>query len=245
VRNQYGVPGFAELVGFLPSVFRGVLAFALLALLATSASAQNDLSVISIPQPKSACALSNEQVTVHIFNYGTTLPAGTSFNASYVINAGAPVTELITLASPLSSNSAISYVFVTQANLSTPGTYTFNAAVSLAGDVSTSNDAYSGYVVSNDAPSVGGALTAPAGAVLSGSVDLSGQTGDVVEWQQSDDGGNRWRRLVNIATNQSFALLREDTTFRALVKNGNCNAAFSEQVVVQSSDPILYSGFEP
>jgi hypothetical protein len=223
----------SHLVGLLRHASRSVLAFALLALLATSASAQNDLSVISIPQPKSACALGgNEQVTVRIFNYGTTLPAGTSFNASYVINAGAPVTELITLPSVLSSNSAIFYAFVTQANLSTPGTYTFNAAVSLAGDVSPSNDAYNGYAVINDAPSVGGTLSGPAVPASSGTLSLNGQVGDIEQWEESSDGGLRWIALANIAATQDFANLRAPTQFRVRTRNGQCPDALSNTVVV-------------
>ncbi|HEY4282810.1 MAG TPA: hypothetical protein VGM62_07050 [Chthoniobacterales bacterium] len=115
-----------------------------------AANAQNDLSIVKITSPVSGCGLTaTENVTVRVFNYGNTLPAGTSFNISYTINAGAPVTELITLASNLTSNSTLTYTFLTQANLSVPGTYTFDATVAIAGDVSPANDALTGYIVAN------------------------------------------------------------------------------------------------
>ena len=118
-----------------------------------AAFAQTDLSVTSITAPVSGCALtSTENVTIRIFNFGATLPAGTSFNVSYDINAGVPVTELVTLASNLTSNSAFIYTFTTQADLSLVGSYTFDASVSIAGDVSPANDAFTGYVVINTAP---------------------------------------------------------------------------------------------
>lgn len=47
------------------------------------------------------------------YSYGAALPAGTLFNVAYIINAGAPVTELPTLASNLQSNSALDYTFTT------------------------------------------------------------------------------------------------------------------------------------
>src|SRR4051794_39763974 len=97
--------------------FRGarpllVLLALLLGAVAIPAAAQNDLSVTAIVVPQSGCALApTENVSIRIFNYGSTLPAATSFNVSYTINVGAPVVELITLASPLSSNSAMTYTF--------------------------------------------------------------------------------------------------------------------------------------
>jgi hypothetical protein len=213
--------------------------------LAVSAHAA-DLAVTAIDSPQSGCMLgSTNNVTIRVFNYGATLPAATSFNVSYMINAGSPTTELVTLAAPLSSNTAFGYTFTTQANLFVPGTYTFNAGVGIAGDVSPANDTYSGYTVVNNAASVGGSTSGPTGATLSGTVTLSDNSGDVREWQQSSDGGLRWRRLENTTTQQAFAELRADTLFRALVQNGSCAPALSSALLVQSSDPIFYSGFEP
>jgi hypothetical protein len=222
------------------------IAGALLAVAALPAIAQNDLAVTNILAPQSGCALTaTENVSMRVFNYGSTLPAGTSFNAVYTINAGASVVELITLASPMTSNSALTYTFTTQANLSTPGSYTFDARVALAGDISLANDTFDGFVVTNSAPSVGGSVSGTSGPTLSGSLSLSGHTGSVIEWQQSDDGGLRWRRLSNTTTTQDFDLLREHTQFRALVSNVPCAPALSSPQLVLSSDPIFYSGFEP
>jgi len=213
---------------------------------ALPAYAQNDLAVVDILAPNSGCGLSaTENVSIRIFNYGSTLPAATTFNASYTINAGMHVIEMITLPNPLTSNSAFNYTFVTQANLSVPGSYTFDATVSLAGDVSPGNNSFNGYVVTSSAASVGGNVSGTGGPTLTGSMLLSGQAGNIVEWQQSDDGGSRWRRLSNTTTTQAFDQLREHTQFRALVLNGICPAALSSTHLVLSSDPIFYSDFEP
>jgi hypothetical protein len=151
----------------------------LLTLAAVPANAQQDLSVAAIAAPQSGCALSStENVTVRIFNYGSTLAAGSSFTIGYTINSGNPVMELITLGSTLFSNSTFNYTFTTQANLAAPGTYTLNATVSISGDINPTNNASSGYQVTNDATSVGGTVsTTIAGS--SGTLSLSGNTGSV------------------------------------------------------------------
>ena len=117
----------------------------------------------------------------HIFNYGAASPAGTLFNVAYIINAGAPVTELPALASNLQSNSALDYTVTTQANLTVAGNYTFSAAASLPGDVSPSNDAYVGYVVNNSIPSVGGTLAGPGAPSSSGTLTLTGSVGTIAQ----------------------------------------------------------------
>lgn len=204
----------------------------LLAAIAAPAAAQNDVSVTAIVSPQSGCALTaTEPVTIRLFNYGATLPAATSFNVSYAINSGAPVTEIITLGSALTSNTAFTYTFTTQANLSVPGAYTFNATVSLAGDVSPANNAFTGYVAVNSAPSVGGTVAASPPA-SSGTLTLSGNTGNVVQWEESDDGGLRWFVVSNQSTTLGFANLRTATKFRARVRNGDCPDALSSIATV-------------
>lgn len=204
----------------------------LLLIAAAPAVAQVDLSVAGIVQPSSGCALTAfENVTVRIFNYGATLPAGTSFNVSYTINAGAPVTEMVTLGGNLFSHSTFNYTFTTPADVSTPGTYSFDATVSIAGDVNPANSAYTGYVVTDDAPSVGGTVsTPPAGS--SGTLTLGGNTGAVVQWEQSDDGGQRWQTLSNTGAAQAYANVRVVTQFRARVRNGRCPDALSAAGIV-------------
>lgn len=206
---------------------------AALALMPGIAAAQVDLSTTAIVQPASGCALSNaEMVSINLFNYGSALPSGTSFNVEYVINAGAPVVELATLSAPLLGNSTFAYTFTTPADLSAPGTYTFDASVSLPGDVNPTNDAYSGYFVNNDAPTVGGTLSGPSSPGTSGTLTLSGATGDVVQWEESEDGGLRWNALANTTESQEFAGLRTPTGFRVRVRSGGCADAVSNTVTV-------------
>jgi hypothetical protein len=205
-----------------------------------------DLAVVAMTAPVGGCALGNsEPVTIRLFNHGMNLPAGTAFNVAYTVNAGAPYTEMVVLGSTLLGHSTFTYTFTTPLDVSVPGTYTLDATVALAGDINPTNDSLAGYLVANSATSFGGVVHGPGAPVLSGTVSLSGHTGTIVEWQQSADGGRRWRRLANSNTLLAFDALRHDTAFRALVRNGSCAPALSDAFTVASSDPIFYSGFEP
>lgn len=222
---------------------RLVTLFAVL-FLSVTAFAQ-DLSVIAITEPVSGCALTaNESVTIRIFNFGPNLPAGTSFNVSYTINAGGPVTENVVLGSTLLTNSTLNYTFITPADLSIAGTYTFTATVSIAGDINPSNDAFTGYQVTNTAASVGGTVAGGTNVCISGNsgvLTLSGHTGNVLQWERSTDGGNTWFSISNTTTSQSYLNLTVPTQFRAQVQNGGCTPANSS-IASMTIDPATVGG---
>jgi hypothetical protein len=234
VRTTGPLRGLLPLVGLLLFVASPGPAFA-----------QVDLSTIAITSPVSGCGLSSTQaVTMRIFNFGSNLSAGTSFNVSYTINAGAPVTELVTLGSPFLSNSTLNYSFTTQANLSTPGSYTFDATCSLAGDVNPANNWFSGYVVTNSAPSAAGTIGGQSQVCVSGNsgtLALSGQTGSVLRWESSADGGSTWFNISNTTTSQPFSNLTVPTSFRAVVQNGSCPSATTAAFTI-GIDPATVGG---
>lgn len=217
-----------------------IILFLIVILFIAQARAQNDLSLAApfgtIQSPVSGCSLtSTENVTVRIFNFGNTLPAGTSFNVSYNVNAGLPVVEMVVLGSTLLSNSAFTYTFVTQANLSIPGSYTLDATVSLAGDINPVNDAFTNYPVGNSAASVGGTISGSTTACASGNsgaLTLSSQTGSVIRWEYSNDNGNTWYYISNTTTTQNYSNLKTTTQYRAVVKNGDCSIAFSSMATI-------------
>ncbi|MBL8298362.1 MAG: hypothetical protein JNN30_08450 [Rhodanobacteraceae bacterium] len=203
----------------------------LFALHPSTDSIAQDIGVTAITAPVGGCALTaNESVTIVLYNYGPTLTAGSSFNVWYSINAGAPVPEMLTLASNLLTNSRLAYTFTTQANLSTPGSYTFDATATLVGDINPTNNATTGYAVTNWATSVGGTLTTPP-VGSAGTLTLTGYTGQVVQWEQTDDIGARWFVLSNTSATQTYASLRAPARFRARVRNGLCGEAVSNVVM--------------
>lgn len=194
--------------------------------------------------PLSGCALSStEIVKVRIFNFGPGT-INTNFNISYTINAGAPVTETV-IAPNIPANSSVIYTFTTPADLSAPGTYTFDFNISgVAGDGNVSNDSYIGYSVTNTAASVGGTVSGGTNVCISsnsGSVTLAGQTGSVVNWESSTDNGSTWVNIGNTSTTQNYSNLTVKTLYRAVVQNGTCAVARSVEDTVYI-DPATVAG---
>jgi gliding motility-associated-like protein len=207
--------------------------------------AQVDLSVTAINAPVSSCAMTaTETVNIRIFNFGANLTAGTSFNVSYTINAGGPVTELVTLGSNLLMNSTLNYAFTTPANLSVAGTYTFTATASIIGDINASNNTFTGYTVTNTASSVGGTIGGGGPVCISGNsgvLTLSGHTGTVLRWEYSVDAGVTWINISNSTTTQSYSNLTIPTQYRAVVQNGSCATATSS-IAFMTIDPATVGG---
>lgn len=54
----------------------------------------------------------------------------------------------------------------------------------------------------------------------SGFIGLSGQTGNVLNWLSSTDGGVTWTSIANTAANQSYFNLTQTTCYSAVVQNG-------------------------
>lgn len=75
----------------------------------------------------------------------------------------------------------------------------------------------------------------------SGTLTLSGNTGNVVTWQSSVNNGGNWQSLPNTTTSQSYTNLQQTTWFRAIVKSGVCNPDTTTHVVVEVS-PITIPG---
>ncbi len=187
----------------------------------------------SFSAPVSGCSLSSsEAVTVNIACLGSNLPAGTTFDVTYTINAGAPVTESVMLVSTLLASSVYTYTFTTNANLSVAGTYDIDATVTLTSvaDINATNNVYSNYMVTSDAASVGGLVTGGTNVCYnsnSGNVNLTGQTGTVLNWEYSTDGGVTFINISNTTTSQSYSNLTVPTLYRAVVKNASCPSATS------------------
>jgi gliding motility-associated-like protein len=197
----------------------------------------------NITSPVTGCSLTaNENVTISIFNFGPGT-INVPFNVSYSINAGAPVTETVP-APNIPPNTSFVYTFTTQANLSVPGTYTFDATVSVPGDPTAGNNTYAGYVVTSQAPSAGGTIAGPSSVcetANSGTLTLSGHTGNVLRWEYSTDGGGTWINITNTTTTQNYSNLTVPTMYRAVVQNGGCAAANSAPITI-AIDPATVGG---
>jgi hypothetical protein len=60
-----------------------------------------------------------------------------------------------------------------------------------------------------------------------GNITLSGNNGEVLRWESSINNGQSWDTIQNTTTSISFTNLNQNTTYRAIVKNGVCAEASS------------------
>lgn len=218
--SKLGMKTFLSALFLLGVVFTG------------NATHAQDLSTLSILTPESGCGLtSTETVTIRIFNYGPSLPAGTVFTSHYTLNFGAPVVENIVLGQTLLQNSAFNYTFTTPAFLAVPGNYDITATVSVPGDVNPTNDASPIKTVTHSPLSVGGTVSGGTSVTYGtnlGNLTLSGHTGDVLRWELSTDQGRTWLMFNNTTTNHQYSNLTQQTWYRAVVKSGICTEAVSD-----------------
>ncbi|MHC1775287.1 MAG: beta strand repeat-containing protein [Lentimicrobium sp.] len=91
--------------------------------------------------------------------------------------------------------------------------------------------------------SVGGTVASDATVCVgnnSGTLSLSGHTGNVVRWEYSIDGGVTWIPIANTTTTHSYTNLNQTTIFRAVVQSGACPVAYSTTATI-----TMASAFNP
>ena len=111
-------------------------------------------------------------------------------------------------------------------DLNTPGDYIFQYEIDCPGGCGISTD---NVIVSVFAPSDGGTVSGVPEICAGDNADfnLTGQVGDVLRWEYSED---NWATKVNINTTSTTLSLNnvtETTSVRAIVRNGICNLAQS------------------
>jgi gliding motility-associated-like protein len=220
------------------SIQKSLIAFFLLLI---NYSYSQDIGVVSILAPTSGCALSPvSDVTVVVFNFGSNI--NTNFDVSYQINGGPIVTETVVITPPFLSSSTYTYTFATKANLSVSGTYDFDAFTSYPGDVNASNDSTLNYMVTSSATTVGGSVSGTTNVCTgtnTGTFNLTGNIGSVLNWEFSTDGGTTWNNIANTTTSLTFNNISDTTMYRANVKSGTCPSAFSTPDTVVTNPPTV------
>ena len=201
-----------------------------------------NIGVLSAPSPISGCELSNtELVTIVIFNFGGSYSG--SFDVSYEINGGAPITETITL-SPFPATSTYSYTFPILADLSTANTYNFKFYTNLVGDINNSNDTLNNIIIVSDTLTDGGNVDFSQAICISGNsgvLNLTSSLGNTQFWQNSINGGASWNNIVNSTNTQNYTNLTQETWYRAVVKNGLCPVDTSS-IAILSIDSTTIGG---
>jgi gliding motility-associated-like protein len=189
-----------------------------------------DIGVVAKLSPNSGCQLgSNMTVTVQIFNFGTTFTS--PFDVSYQIDGNTPVTETVNLGT-FNASSSYSHTFATDADLSIPGTYVMKFYTTLTGDGNNINDTITSSIV-NDPATVGGTLPADFSVCElsnSGTLNLTGYTGTILDWEITTNGGVTWTGLSNTTDSEDYLNLTQATGYRAVLKSGSCPQDYSSEV---------------
>ncbi|MBI2967648.1 MAG: T9SS type A sorting domain-containing protein [Bacteroidetes bacterium] len=108
----------------------------------------DDVGVIAITSPDNGCLGSSEPVIIIVQNFGTDTQS--VIPVSYSINSGPAVND--TIFTPLNPGDTITFTFSATADLSMPGSYSFDTWTNLATDADNSNDSITGYPVTSQAP---------------------------------------------------------------------------------------------
>jgi len=119
-------------------------------------------------------------------------------------------------------------------NLRIGETYRFTWTISAPGACAASADE---VIITVNVPTVAGttgttdAVTVCEG-VNSGTINLTGNTGIVLRWESSTDGGASWSAISNTTTTLTYTNITVNTQYRALVQNGQCAPEFSTATAI-------------
>src|SRR5574343_623754 len=193
----------------------------------------------AIVNSSSGCSnLSTSSTPVYISNTvsGTIVAANNTIcpgsNAEFTLfgNSGSVVNWQMSTTSNFSSgNTTIANTSTSMSyTLGSTGTYYFRAQVQNNGCTAVYTSGYTITVTSGTAP-VGGTVSNAehCGGTNSGTLTLTGQTGTVVKWQYSIDGGIVWTDVVNTSTSLAYSGITSNRIYRAQLTNGSCGTAYS------------------
>ncbi len=137
-------------------------------------------SLIGHVAPVTGCSMGTENVEILIANIGMDTING-NLSASYVINNGTPVTEMVSTIIPPADT--ITYTFSTTVNMATGATdslFAFESYIALTGDPIQSDDSTMFNVFSLHSP---GSVTVSNATIPYGtSTTLTGTSADTVQW---------------------------------------------------------------
>lgn len=206
--------------------------------LTNTSSAAATVTYIITPISAAGCPGTPATIVVTVNPATSTANAGTSATlcniTTYTLNGNVPAVGT----GKWTSNQPVTFADdtnpTTVVNGLVPGTtYQFTWTITSACGTS----APSTITITDNAASAGGTASAAINPVCYGSngiISLTGQTGNITAWQRSTDGGTTWTTIpgTNTNTTYNYTNLTQNTSFRAMVVNGNCSIASSAPVAV-------------
>jgi gliding motility-associated-like protein len=93
-----------------------------------------------------------------------------------------------------------------------------------------------------DQPTIPGILSGDAtlcASANSGTITLTGNTGNIIHWESSTDNGNSWNAIANTSSALSYNNLTATTIYRALIQNGVCASQYANNVTITIDAPTI------
>ncbi len=126
-------------------------------------------------------------------------------------------------------------------NISGPFTYSLvsvqDAGANLCSQLQTGS-----VTVTVNPTSVGGTVsgsTSVCSGSNSGLLTLTGETGNVIGWEYSIDGGGTWISVANTTSTLAYSNLNITTIYHAIIQSGVCNSAVSANATITVNQPSV------
>nr|WP_321413356.1 gliding motility-associated C-terminal domain-containing protein [uncultured Allomuricauda sp.] len=135
--------------------------------------------------------------------------------------------------------------------IASTGTYYYRVVVGISDCGSSATSSAKEITVVAGTPPVGGEVSSAShtSTTNSGTLTLTGYTGNISKWQMSTDDGIIWTDITNISDTYNYTNITTDTKFRVILVNGSCGTAYSDEGLISvaqneapTASPVSFSG---
>ena len=209
-------------------------------MLSNPGTTQGSVTYTITPYSATGCAGTPFDITIAVDPAVTIANAGADESicdiTSYTLNGNIPAvgTGIWTLTS---AQTGVIINNPSQYNTTVTGlvggqVYTFKWTISAPGACGPSFDE---ITVTVNTPTVAGTISADATVcqnINNGTITLTGNTGLVIRWENSTDGGTTWQPVNNTTITLNYTNLSTTTKYRAIVQNGSCASQTTNEVTI-------------
>ncbi|NCT92778.1 MAG: hypothetical protein GXC72_00005, partial [Chitinophagaceae bacterium] len=206
----------------------------------------------AIVKSGSCAALPSNTVTITVLPPPTTANAGTDFAVCNVtataLSANTPTSGTGTWTALPGNPSTVTFTNPNNPNTTVnglvPGTYQFEWTIS-NGACTDSKDTVQVTIVPATTAGILGTDATVCATANSGTLTLTGNNGQIVQWEQSSDYGSNWVPVVNTTNTLNFTNLSSTTQYRVSVKNDICPAQYSNISVINVLPAVTIANAGP
>lgn len=79
----------------------------------------------------------------------------------------------------------------------------------------------------------------------SGTLEVTGNSGAVIQWESTNDNGNTWNNIANTNTTETYTGLTQTTWYRVLIDGGVCPDVYSDTAIIFVETTTIAGTLEP